>query len=316
MTAVINIRPCPLCGAAANVTVKRLPTASIEHYWRAIGYELRTVFPDFPASIAKQLCLNCDLRFFVPQMIGGADLYNALGRTSIYYDAFKWEFVEVLRLLAGRRPGSSFLEFGCGRGWFLEKAKPYFERAAGIDFNQDAVKDCRARGLDVSGGHLATMQGSHDVIASFQVLEHLANPGETLRHLVQLLRPGGQLIIAVPNEESLLGELEKNYLNLPPHHASCWTKRSFDHVADMFSMTLEQYLREPLDMPLYLAALHERMDRYLTARRGFMRLPLWLIRQAAVAFALTRIDFGRAESFGHTHIAVFRKAGLVGAGPS
>jgi SAM-dependent methyltransferase len=303
---------CPLCGGDDVITHRNVPTAPIAGYWRGIGFDIRAAFPNLPPNLERRLCLNCDLRFFAPQLVGGPDLYKALGRTSIYYGAVKWEFVEVLRMLAQRDRAGAILEYGCGRGWFLERAAAFFERAVGIDFNRDAVEECRVRGLDVNSVELKDLHGNFDVIAAFQVIEHVAAPGETLRHLARLLRPGGQLIVAVPNEDSLLGDLDNNFLNLPPHHASCWTRKTIEHVAGMLSLKLEHYLREPLGMDLYLAALHERFDRHLVARSWLMRPWLWLIRRAAVAYALTQIDKARAHSFGHTHIAVFRN--VAGSG--
>jgi SAM-dependent methyltransferase len=141
-----------------------------------------------------------------------------------------------------------------------------------------------------------------------QVIEHVPSLGATLRQLVSQLRPGGRLIIAVPNEDSLLGELNYHFLNLPPHHRSCWTQAALSYVAKLLSLSLEDYRREPFEIDLYVAALYQRMDKYLPARHFLMRPWLWLIRRAAIAMALTSFESIRAGSFGHAHIAVFRKS--------
>jgi SAM-dependent methyltransferase len=299
---------CPLCGGDNVISIKMVAADSIANYWKAVDYDVQSAIPHWPSQIEKWQCLDCDLRFFEPQAIGGPDFYRALGRTPIYYGPAKWEFVEVLRWLSRRKAGGSILEYGCGRGWFLEASSRYFERAVGIDFNQEAVKDCRGRGLDVRAIDLEQLDATFDVIASFQVIEHVASPGEILRRLAALLRPGGALIVAVPNEDSLLGELNHNYLNLPPHHASCWTEKALAHVAELLSLDLENYLREPLGPDLYLAALQERFDRYLTVRSTVMRPWVWLVRRLAIALALANFDLIRTELLGHTHIAIFRKS--------
>jgi SAM-dependent methyltransferase len=298
---------CPLCGGRNSFAVKGISTALIERHWRKLGYDLRSGVKSVSDTLQKRRCANCDLRFFVPQMIGGPDLYATLG-SDAYYGAFKPEFIEVLRMLAKRDPKGSLLEFGCGSGYFLEQAARYFERSVGVDFNEKAVNECQRRNLDARVIEIAELEDqSYDVVATFQVLEHVPNPGETLRQLVRLLRPGGQLIVAVPNEDSLLGDLDSNYLNLPPHHASCWTKATFDHVAKMLSLDLEYYWQEPLDTNLYLAAVHERMDRHLPAPNIVMRLINSVVRRIGVASALANFDAIRAASKGHTHIAVFRR---------
>lgn len=304
---------CPLCGGGSIVAIKRIATAPIAAYWASLGYDGAAAFPDFPATLDKHQCLDCDLRFFAPQLIGGPELYGAVGRAIDYYDAGKWEFIEVLKLLAARPRGGALLEYGCGDGAFLEKAAPLFDSAVGIDFNSEAVKAGQARGLNIINADLAGIDGKYDVVACFQIMEHVPRPAETLRALTRLVRPGALLIVATPNEESLLGQLDYNFLNLPPHHASCWTGKTFSFVERLLPLKLEQYLCEPLGIDLYLAALHQRFDRYLTGRHALMRPLLWFIRRAAIAYALIRFDAARAGALGHTHIAVFRKTEAPGS---
>lgn len=307
----MRVAKCPLCGGANTVAMKPLPIEAIAAHWQAVGYHVRDAF-SWPETIEKCICLDCDLRFFSPQVVGGPDLYAALGRTNIYYGPAKWEFIEVLRRLAQRPRGGSLLEYGCGRGWFLEQSARFFDSAVGLDFNTAAVADCRARGLDVRAIELESIDQRFDTIVSFQVVEHVANPGETLRRLVQMLQPDGTLIIAVPNEDSLLGELNLNFLNLPPHHASCWSRKALASIGNIFGLQLEDYLCEPVNEALYLAAVHERLDRQLSGRSALMRPLLWFLRRLALAIAMVNFDSVRSAMIGHTHIAIFRKPALGG----
>jgi SAM-dependent methyltransferase len=298
---------CPLCARNNVYVVQGLKSAFLVKYWSDLGYDLYSAFPQLKDGFSKWQCVDCDLRFFAPQAIGGSDLYRALGRSPVYYGTTKWEFTFVLQRLAQRQRGGSLLELGCGPGRFLERAAPYFDRVVGLDFNDDAIRQGRARGLDLRASALHELHETFDTIVAFQVIEHVPNPGDTLRELVRLLRPGGELIIAVPNEDSLLGALEQNCLNMPPHHASRWSKEALNSIVRLFSLELEDYGLEPLSLDLYIGALHERFDRYLSGRNALMRPWLWLIRRAAIARALTTFDLVRKEEFGHTHIGFFRK---------
>lgn len=298
---------CPLC-ARSNVFVgKHIGTAPLVRYWAALGYNLEEAFPQLRHGLSKLQCIDCDLCFFAPQAVGGEDLYRALGRGESYYAGAKWEFTHVLRRFAQHRPGGSLMEIGCGPGYFLERAAPYFDRVVGVDFNADAVREARARGLDVRACDVGELDETFSTIAAFQVVEHVPNPGAFLGRLAQMLRPGGSLIIAVPNEDSLLGALEQNSLNMPPHHASCWTKEALQSAARLNSLEFEDYACEPLGLDLYLGALHERFDRYLVGSFSLMKPWLWFIRRAAVARALMTFDLVRKEEVGHTHIAFLRK---------
>jgi SAM-dependent methyltransferase len=53
---------------------------------------------------------------------------------------------------------------------------------------------------------LSLSQQSYDVITLYHVLEHLEDPSGTLAGLKPLLRPGGYLIIEVPNVECTCGD--------------------------------------------------------------------------------------------------------------
>jgi len=298
---------CPLCKGRSTVAVKSIPTGRIVQYWKSLGYDLRSTFPNYPASLDKRLCLSCDLRFFEPQTVGGPDLYSILGRTSLYYPAAKWEFAEVLKRLARREQGGAILEYGCGRGWFLEQCAHFFDRAVGVDSNDDAVSDGRARGLDLRNIDLRQLDETFDVIVAFQVIEHVPDPGETLRQLVALLRPGGELIVAVPNEDSFLGDIDYSCLNLPPHHASCWSKEALHSVTRLLPVRLQSYICEPLGIDLYLGALHERFDKYVASCSLLMRPWTWAVRRLMTVLALVNLDSVRASSVGHTHVAFFRK---------
>ena len=70
--------------------------------------------------------------------------------------------------------------------------------------------------------HADQRPGHYDAVTSFQVLEHVTEPASFLRACVKALRPGGRLLLGVPNNDSFLGLLEDNWLNMPPHHMSLW----------------------------------------------------------------------------------------------
>ena len=298
---------CPLCASRRLVATSRIPVAPIAAYWRGIGYDLKAAFPDLPDFLTKFHCPRCDLRFFLPRLIGEADLYAALQRTEIYYGATKWEFATVLSLLAKQEQNGSLLEYGCGRGNFLEQVSPYFSRALGVDFNEQALAECREKGLDVSSPDPSALDETYDVIVSFQVLEHLPNPGEVVADLAGRLGPGGCLVVAVPNEDGPLGEIENNFLNLPPHHFTRWTQRTMRYLAKMNGLELERYICEPLNEALYLTLLNERFARHLSEEGFLARLLSAAARRIAIGGALARFDEIRTHLAGHTQIAMYRK---------
>ncbi|MCL4803181.1 MAG: methyltransferase domain-containing protein [Anaerolineae bacterium] len=117
-------------------------------------------------------------------------------------------------------PPGRLLDFGCGWGFFLDAAKargwtPYgleplpghalYSRAkAGAEVLTDILRD-------------GTYQDDFfDVITSFQVFEHLPDPAGDLSRLQKALKPGGVLLIEVPNIDtwsvSLLGKRHRHFV--------------------------------------------------------------------------------------------------------
>lgn len=99
----------------------------------------------------------------------------------------------------------SALEIGCAEGHTLAWLKksgycswvagvePYTELGASVDAIDQFFK------LDIEKGFPNIPPASIDLILCLDVLEHLINPWEAIRRLDGLLKPGGQLIISLPN---------------------------------------------------------------------------------------------------------------------
>lgn len=98
------------------------------------------------------------------------------------------------------------LEIGCASGqtlaWFRERGA---EQAVGVEYSREAAAMAEARGIgriivgDIERMDLDLEPASFDLLIAGHVLEHLADPWKTLRKLRDYLRPGGQLVGALPN---------------------------------------------------------------------------------------------------------------------
>src|SRR5436190_22962962 len=86
--------------------------------------------------------------------------------------------------------GARVLDFGCGtrpyEAWFAAAGARY--RGADID----AAHEVRIR----DDGTLDCADGEYDLVASFQVLEHVWDLGAYLREAPRVLRPAGWLLPA------------------------------------------------------------------------------------------------------------------------
>jgi len=123
------------------------------------------------------------------------------------------------------------LEIGCGRdAEWLRGIAPHFRLAIGIDpeiAGQAAVSSGCV--LMVGDGHTIPLEsGTVDVIASQDVVEHLAFPAQFFAECARVLRPGGRLIISTVNKffyPVLLGRLL-------PHTMRQWVNGIVSGTAD------------------------------------------------------------------------------------
>jgi O-antigen chain-terminating methyltransferase len=107
------------------------------------------------------------------------------------------------------------VDLGCGRGELLAVLKAHGIPARGVEGNAQAVRECRAAGLDVVEGDLvdflrAEVEGGLGAIVAIQVAEHLRPPvlHSMLEEAHRALRPGGLLVLETVNPRSVIGFLE------------------------------------------------------------------------------------------------------------
>jgi len=97
---------------------------------------------------------------------------------------------------------SRVLDLGCGRGGVVELLWREVELAAGLDPDAPSLTEHRAQGMPVIRGvgeSLPFVDASFDLIVCLWVLEHLNDPGATLREVRRVLRLGGHFVFLTPN---------------------------------------------------------------------------------------------------------------------
>lgn len=171
---------------------------------------------------------------------------------------------EYLRVQDGRAP--RYLDVGCSTGFVVEAARSQGWDAIGIDLNPSAIDFGRSRGLDLRTVALEDAgfaPGSFDAISLFDVLEHLLDPGRTLRACADLLAPGGTVFIYVPNFDSasrLLMGANAHFI-WPTHHLNYYTPATIRDLMMRHSLTPELIVTEGLDIQDYLWYRQEVLQR-------------------------------------------------------
>jgi 2-polyprenyl-3-methyl-5-hydroxy-6-metoxy-1,4-benzoquinol methylase len=97
----------------------------------------------------------------------------------------------------------TLLEVGAGFGTFCEEITKVgaFRRVVAIEPTPSLAETCRRKGIDVRETTVerAELTEPVDVLASFEVIEHLFDPGKFVRMCARLIRPGGLLVLTCPN---------------------------------------------------------------------------------------------------------------------
>jgi SAM-dependent methyltransferase len=149
------------------------------------------------------------------------------------------------------------LDFGCGGGSFLERMARHGWHVTGLDVCSDAVERIRhelgLRCLYGSLPHPNLQPGEFDVITMWHSLEHVHQPLEVLRAAYRLLAPGGRLLVATPNIDSLpfrwfrqawfALDLPRHLAHFSPQTLELILERAGDQVEAVYMVRHSDWLR-------------------------------------------------------------------------
>ncbi len=138
-------------------------------------------------------------------------------------------------------PNRSLIDFGCGAGGFLLKARELAVIAHGVEPETCLNSHYESSDLTVFQ-NLSDIPndirgGGYDIITMFHVLEHIPDPRSVLRELSEMLASDGQIIVEVPNADDALLTF---YNNNPFSHFTYWSCHLFLYTAKTLQMLFDQ----------------------------------------------------------------------------
>jgi SAM-dependent methyltransferase len=223
--------PCPVCSSEER---RKLLTGGDYICEDALEFTLVT-------------CASCGLVYLCPRP-DAADLSSHYGEEYRAWQsppssglASRFRALGVRRKVRAVREagcGGRLLDVGCGYGDFLAGASAAGFDACGTELDSEqARRAAETSGADVRTGGLGECgfeRSSFDVITMWHVLEHLPDPVGTLAAARALLKPGGTIVVGVPDAGSWAARLFGRY----------WAGYDMPrHLCDFSAAALEDALR-------------------------------------------------------------------------
>lgn len=135
---------------------------------------------------------------------------------------------------------TKILDIGCGGGEFLMQLKEVgFSDLSGADIERytDLSKNnIDFQSVDFCYEKLPWKDGTFDLITSWEVFEHLENPHFVIREIVRVLKPGGIVVISMPNVFHIISRLiflktgDFPRWNWKNNHITVYSKSIFNKV--------------------------------------------------------------------------------------
>jgi SAM-dependent methyltransferase len=257
--AVANAPSLEATSAAAAVTCGICHAQTFTQLFNKAGFDIlkctncHIVFTNIPRGF--DLLKIYDESYFQG---GQADGYgDYLGTEAVLRREFS-KSVAMLREMTGFRPSLKLLELGSAYGFFLDEASKYF-RCLGVEVSKAAADHSRERGHRIINDVLSESTlpdiGKVDVVAMFDVVEHLPDPVATFKLIDRCLNPGGLVVLTTGDIDSLSARLfgKRWRLMTPPQHTFFFSRDTLHTIFEKMNYRLEVVKRPWKVVPLSLA---------------------------------------------------------------
>lgn len=211
-------------------------------------------------------CCDCGLVFLSSFDHINTDYYKNSGMDGTDYSIESWihdtarDDQRHFNTFQGLLTNKTLLDFGCGNGGFLIRAKELVSLAVGLEPDTKVAPYFQEKQLTVFPD-LDLVKQSFDIITLFHVLEHLPDPINTMKLLTKKLNHGGSILIEVPNADDALLSLYQSRSFSEFTYWSCHlflfnskSLKSLAAKAGLKTCYIQQVQRFPLSNHLYWLA--------------------------------------------------------------
>lgn len=279
---------CPLCGKQTSGTLARAGETDI-----VLCGDCRVAFVSPMPDAAALRALYGEQYYSGDNDIGYSD-YDSQAGAAAEWARFYWEerLNDIEKLAGGRR--GRLLEIGCAYGVFLQAAAARGWRVDGAEISPHAAETAGRRlGINVFTGAIEAApfaNETYDLIAAFEVIEHIPEPRPFVKKALSLLKPGGLFVLTTPNDlfsfrAAIAGDKAK--LVKLPEHVVFYSPSAVERLLTREGFRNASAITfEAKSLSAGKAAVEKRLGGLYRAARPLIR-PAW-------RFAVNRLNLGDA----------------------
>jgi 2-polyprenyl-3-methyl-5-hydroxy-6-metoxy-1,4-benzoquinol methylase len=190
-------------------------------------------------------------------------------------------------------PNGKLLDVGCSWGRYLKQMCQLGWDVYGVEFNAASVKHAQEKlGLsNVRKGQMENHQypsETFDVVHLSMVLEHLHQPRRALNELATALKPGGQLIVSVPDFSGLEFSIFGRYcyaLHLP-QHLNHFSPQTLTKILEETGFRVESITHQAVDRDFIASLGYTKKYNSLLKLVSKPYIRKYLLKPVVFAFAL------------------------------
>lgn len=260
---MIKIKKCPLCGSSQYIPLisRKFNHPDIKDFidtyyegrvdWRYLSNERFEIIKCQKCTFIWQRYILDSVGMYklYSEWISSAQSLAKKQYANIHlYSKYANQVQSINSFFPEKRPCEiRVLDYGCGWGYWCLMAKAHGYHVSGVEISDERVRFAKNNALDIVYNLSTLSEHKFDFINCQSSLEHIPNPLNNLRDLVEILNFEGIIRISVPNSINIESELKNSRWKAkkdaihPLEHINCFTQKTLICMAEKAGLKAIDY---------------------------------------------------------------------------